>query len=193
MIPFWIKLAYTLFVAIIMAVYATKYSRSNFLWFSDIALLATVPALWFESPFLASMVSVGILLPEILWNLSYFGQLLTGKRISGLADYMFDTRRPLYLRALSLFHVILPPLLVWMVARLGYEPAAWIAQTALAWVVLPLCFWLTDPALNVNWVFGFGNKQQKLMPPLAYLGLLMVCFPVLIYLPTHLLLRSLFG
>ena len=193
MIPLWLKLAYTLFVAIIMAVYATKYSRSNFLWFSDIALLATVPALWFESPFLASMVSVGILLPEILWNLSYFGQLLTGKRISGLADYMFDTRRPLYLRALSLFHVILPPLLVWMVARLGYEPAAWIAQTALAWVVLPLCFWLTDPALNVNWVFGFGNKQQKLMPPLAYLGLLMVCFPVLIYLPTHLLLRSLFG
>lgn len=193
MIPLWLKLAYTLFVAIIVAVYATKYSRSNFLWFSDIALLATVPALWFESPFLASMVAVGILLPEILWNLSYFGQLLTGKRISGLADYMFDTRRPLYLRALSLFHVILPPLLVWMVARLGYEPAAWIAQTALAWVVLPMCFWLTDPALNVNWVFGFGNKQQKLMSPLAYLGLLMVGFPVLIYLPTHLLLRSLFG
>ena len=117
MIPLWLKLAYTLFVAIIMAVYATKYSRSNFLWFSDIALLATVPALWFESPFLASMVSVGILLPEILWNLSYFGQLLTGKRISGLADYMFDTRRPLYLRALSLFHVILPPLLVWKIGR----------------------------------------------------------------------------
>ncbi len=193
MIPLWLKLAYTLFVAIIVAVYATKYSRSNFLWFSDIALLATVPALWFESPFLASMVAVGILLPEILWNLSYFGQLLTGKRVSGLADYMFDARRPLYLRALSLFHVILPPLLVWMVARLGYEPAAWIAQTALAWVVLPMCFWLTDPALNVNWVFGFGNKQQKLMSPLAYLGLLMVGFPVLIYLPTHLLLRSLFG
>ena len=193
MIPLWLKLAYTLFVAIIVAVYATKYSRSNFLWFSDIALLATVPALWFESPFLASMVSVGILLPEILWNLSYFGQLLTGKRISGLADYMFDTRRPLYLRALSLFHVILPPLLVWMVARLGYEPEAWIAQTALAWVVLPMCFWFTDPALNVNWVFGFGNKQQKLMSPLSYLGLLMVGFPVLIYLPTHLVLRSLFG
>ena len=193
MIPLWLKLAYTLFVAIIVAVYATKYSRSNFLWFSDIALLTTVPALWFESPFLASMVAVGILLPEILWNLSYFGQLLTGKRISGLADYMFDARRPLYLRALSLFHVILPPLLVWMVARLGYEPGAWIAQTALAWVVLPLCYWLTDPALNVNWVFGFGNKQQKLMSPLAYLGLLMVGFPVLIYLPTHLLLWSLFG
>ncbi|MGH8711417.1 MAG: hypothetical protein ACREVA_08905 [Burkholderiales bacterium] len=193
MIPLWIKLAYTLFVAITMAIYATKYSRGNLLWFSDIALLATVPALWFESPFLASMITVGVLLPEVLWNVSFFGQLVTGKRISGLTEYMFDARKPLYLRALSLFHVFLPALLFWLVARLGYEPAALIAQTALAWVVLPLCYWLTNPAENINWVFGFGNKPQKRMPPLAYLGLLMVGFPVLIYLPTHLLLRSLFG
>lgn len=193
MIPLWIKLAYTLFVAITMAIYATKYSRGNLLWFSDIALLATVPALWFESPFLASMITVGVLLPEVLWNVSFFGQLVTGKRISGLTEYMFDARKPLYLRALSLFHVFLPALLFWLVARLGYEPAALIAQTALAWVVLPLCYWLTNPAENINWVFGFGNKPQKRMAPLAYLGLLMVGFPVLIYLPTHLLLRSLFG
>ena len=193
MIPLWIKLAYTLFVAITVAVYATKYSRSNFLWFSDIALLATVPALWFESPFLASMMAVGTLLAETLWNVSFFGQLLTGKHVSGLTDYMFDPRRPLYLRALSLFHVFLPPLLVWMVALLGYEPSAWIAQTVLTWVVLPLCYWFTDPALNVNWVFGPGNRPQRRMAPLAYLGLLMVGFPVLIFLPTHLLLRHLFG
>ena len=193
MIPLWIKLAYTLFVAITMAIYATKYSRGNLLWFSDIALLATVPALWFESPFLASMMAVGVLLPEALWNVSFFGQLLTGKRISGLTEYMFDARKSLYLRALSLFHVFLPALLFWMVAQLGYEPAALIAQTGLAWVVLPLCYWITNPAENINWVFGFGNKPQKRMAPLAYLGLLMVGFPVFIYLPTHLLLWSLFG
>ena len=193
MIPLWIKLAYTLYVVVTMAVYSTKYSRGNLLWFSDIALLVTVAALWFESPFLASMMTIGVLLPEVLWNMSFFGQLVTGKRISGLTDYMFDSRKPLYLRALSLFHVFLPVLLFWMVARLGYEPAAVIAQTVLAWVVLPLCYWLTNPAENINWVFGFGNKPQKRMAPLAYLGLLMVGFPVLIYLPTHLLLRSLFG
>ena len=185
LIPLWIKLAYTLFVAITVPVYATKYSRGNFLWFSDIALLATVATLWFESPFLASMMAVGVLLPEVLWNISFFGQLLTGKRVSGLADYMFDTRKPLYLRALSLFHVFLPALLVWMIARLGYEPAAWIAQTALAWLVLPLCYWFTDPAENVNWVFGPGNQRQNRLAPLVYLGLLMVGFPLLIYLPTH--------
>ena len=193
MIPLWIKLAYTLFAAITVTVYALKYSHDNFLWFSDIALLATVIALWLESSFLASMMAVAILLPEMLWNISFFGQLLTGKRVSGLTDYMFDARKPLYLKALSLFHVFLPALLVWMVARLGYEPDAWIAQTALAWVVLPLCYCLTDPAENVNWVFGPGNQPQTRIAPLAYLGLLMAGFPVLIYIPAHWLLRSLFG
>jgi hypothetical protein len=192
-IPLWIKLAYTLFVLVTVAVYAVKYPLGNFLWFSDIALLATVPALWFEDNLLASMMALGILLPEALWNASFLGQLVTGKRLSGLTDYMFDPAKPLYLRALSLFHVFLPLLLVWMIARLGYAPEAWIAQTVLAWVVLPLSFWLTNPEENVNWVYGFGARSQKRMPRLAYLLLLMIGFPVLIYLPTHWLLQTLLG
>ena len=192
-IPLWIKLGYTLFVLLTAAVYAVKYPFGNFLWFSDIALFATVPALWFESSFLASMTAVGVLLPEALWNVSFFGQLVTRKRVSGLTEYMFDPDKPLYLRALSLFHVFLPALLVWMIAQLGYEPEALIAQTVLCWIVLPLSFWLTRPEENVNWVYGFGARPQKLMPPLAYLLLLMIGFPALIYLPTHLLLQALFG
>lgn len=193
MMPLWVKLVFTLFVLVTVAVYAVKYPLGNFLWFSDIALLATVPALWFESSLLASMMAVGILLPEALWNVSFLGQLATGKRLSGLTDYMFDPDKPLYLKALSLFHVFLPPLLVWMIAQLGYAPEAWIPQTVLAWVVLPLSFWLTTPAENVNWVYGFGARPQKRMPPLAYLLLLMTGFPVLVYLPTHLLLQGLFA
>lgn len=195
LIPLWLKLAYTGFVVVTVAVYAVKYPLVNFLWFSDIALLATVPALWFESALLASMMAVAVLLPEAVWNLSFFAQLLTGKRLSGLADYMFDPAKPRYLRALSLFHIFLPPLLLWMLARLGYEPQAWIAQTALAWVVLPLTYWLVDPEAeeNVNWVFGPGSKPQKRVPPLAYLGLVMIGFPLLIYVPTHLMLQVLFG
>lgn len=192
-IPLWIKLAYTVFVAITVPIYAAKYSAGNFLWFSDITLLATVAALWLESPLLASMMAVGTLLPDVLWNASFFGQLLSGKRVSGLTDYMFDPRYPLYLRALSLFHVFLPVLLLWMVARLGYAPEALIAQTALAWIVLPLSYRLTDPKENVNWVFGLGGEPQKRIPPLLYLGLLMLGFPLLIYLPTHLLLEAVFG
>ena len=158
MIPLWIKISYTVFVVITVAVYAVRYPPGNFFWFSDIALMLTVPALWLESSLLASMLSVGVLLPEVFWNLGYFLRLLTGRRLAGLTDYMFDATKPLYLRALSLFHVFLPVLLLWMVSRLGYATEALLVQTIVAWVVLPLTYALET-----------GKHTSKSM---SYLGIL---------------------
>ena len=42
-IPLWVKLGYTLFVAVLVPIYLRHYGPANFLWFSDVALLATVP------------------------------------------------------------------------------------------------------------------------------------------------------
>jgi hypothetical protein len=194
LIPIWLKLVYTVFVAVTVAVYLRKYPLWNFLWFSDIALIATVPALWLESSLIASMMLVGVVLPEILWNGAYFARLATRKRLFGLTDYMFDATKPRYLRAISLFHVFLPVLLLWMAAVLGYDSRALVAQTLLAWIVLPLSYWLGDPKVeNLNWVFGWKAEPQTRIPPLAYLGLVMLAFPLLIYLPTHLVLLRVFG
>jgi hypothetical protein len=192
MIPLWIKITYTLFAVVTIAVYAVKYPLGNFLWFSDIALVLAVPALWFESSLLASMMGIAILLPEVFWNVSFFGRLLTGKRLAGLTDYMFDAQKARYLRALSLFLIFLPVLLLWMIARLGYSPKALIAQTVLAWIVLPLTYAITDREKNINWVFGPAPVQRTRLSAILYLGLLMIAFPVLVYLPTHLLLQAFF-
>lgn len=191
-IPLWIKLIYTLYLAVLVPVYWAKYGPQNFLWFSDIALLLAAAALWMESPLLASMMALAVTLPELAWNAGFFGRLLFGMNMGGLSGYMFDARTPLYLRALSLFHVILPILLVWMVYRLGYDRRAWLAQTLVAMLVLPATYWLTSPEHNINWVFGPGSRPQTRMPPLLYLGLMMVLFPLAIYLPTHWVLDRLF-
>lgn len=189
----WIKVAYTAFAALVVVFYLASYGPANFLWFSDIALIVTAFALWLESPLLAGTMAVGVLLPELFWNVGYFARLLTGRRVSGLTDYMFDPEKPLFLRALSLFHVVVPVVLLWMLHRLGYDPRALFAQTLLAWIVLPLSYGLTPPSRNVNWVYGPGNEPQKRMPPMAYLGLLMLGFPLAVYLPTHFVLKALFG
>jgi hypothetical protein len=139
------------------------------------------------------MMTLAIALPELAWNVDFFGRLLTGRQVLGLSAYMFDTTRPLGLRALSLFHVALPVLLVWLVHRLGYDRRAWAYQTAVALVVLPVTYWLTDPADNVNWVYGPGSKPQTWIGRGVYLALVMVFFPLVIYLPTHFLLSGLFG
>jgi hypothetical protein len=193
LIPLWIKILYTLFLCVLVPVYWIHWGPRNFLWFSDIALLATAIALWLESALLASMMTLAIALPELAWNADFFGRLVTGRHILGLSGYMFDGRKPLFLRALSLFHVVLPALLLWAVHRLGYEPRALAFQTVAALVILPVTYALTDPADNINWVYGPGRKPQTWTSPRAYLALVMLFFPVVIYLPTHLLLSALSG
>jgi len=181
-----IKIAYTLFLAVLVPVYWAHYGPRNFLWFSDVALLGAGAALWLESPLLASMMVLAVLLPECAWNLDFFGRLLTGHRMFGMSAYMFERERPRFIRALSLFHVPLPVGLVWLVHRLGYDRRAWLGQSLLALVVLPVTYWITDPAENVNWVHGLGAPQRRL-PPWLYLALLIVAFALVLYLPPHLL------
>jgi hypothetical protein len=192
-IPLWLKLGYTLMVAAIVPVYFVHYGPANFLWFSDIALIATAVALWAESRLLASMMAVAVLLPELLWNVSFFSRLLARVRVSPLADYMFDRAIPLWIRALSLFHIPMPLVLLWMVHALGYDARALPAQTALAWVVFPVTYALTDPKENINWVFGPGGEPQRRLPPRLYLLLVLLVFPLIVYVPTHFLLTALFG
>ena len=189
MIPLWLKLAVTVFVTILVIVYAKQWGWANFLWFSDIALIGAVPALWLESAFIASMMALAVLLADGLWNVSYLAQLLTGKRVIGLSDYMFDRGKPRWLRALSLFHVWLPALLLWMVWRLGYAPHALVAMTLLCWVVLLVCFFFTDPDENINWAFGFAGRRQNKRPAWQHLLLTMLAFPLLAYVPTHYFLK----
>ncbi len=187
-----IKVPYTLFVAVLVPVYWVQHGPANFLWFSDIALLVLLVALWREDRLLTSMMAVAVLLPEIGWNLDFFAALMVGQAPIGIAAYMFDPSMPLYLRALSGFHFVLVPLLLWLVYRLGYDPAAFRAQTVLAWIVLPLSRVLSSPEQNVNWVYGPGDFRQTWLPDPLYVGLLMVLFPVFFYLPAHALLKRLF-
>ena len=69
-----------------------------------------------------------------------FFRLATGGPLIGLANYMFDTSIPRFTRGLSLFHVALPLLLVWMLHRLGYDRRALFWQTIVAAVVFPLSY-----------------------------------------------------
>jgi hypothetical protein len=193
LIPLWGKILYTLFLCVLVPTYWIYWGARNFLWFSDIALLTTAAALWLESALLASMMTLAIGLPELAWNVDFFGRLLTGRHVLGLSSYMFDARKPPALRALSLFHVGLPIVLVWMVHRLGYDPRALLFQTVVALIVLPVTYWVTEPADNVNWVYGPGSKPQTWMRPSTYLALAMIGFPLVFYLPVHLLLQRLFG
>lgn len=201
-IPLWVKVGYSIFVAVMVPYYWHAYGPTNFLYFCDVAVFFTLAALWMESPLLASMPAVGILLPQALWMIDFLAELV-GLRILSMTAYMFDERLPLYVRGISLFHFWLPLLLVWLVMRLGYDKRAFKYWTVFAIGLLIICYQMPAPPaptdnpntpVNINYVYGLSAKQpQTWMPPLAYLALMIVGLPIVLYWPTHKLLEKLAG
>ena len=187
--PYWLKFAYSLMVTVIVVVYWIELGPVNFLWFSDIALIALVPALWWENRLISSTMAVSVLLIEIGWIIDFLsaGQLLGGAR------YVFENETELHIRVISaLFHMVLPAMLIYLLIRLGYDRRAFWWQTLLMLVVVPVSYVLSPVEENINWVFGPGEPQQ-LLPPLLYLGLLMLVFALGVYLPSHLLFSRFLG
>jgi hypothetical protein len=175
-----------------MAIWWKNYGWRNFLWFSDIAFIGAVPAMWMGSSPLASVLAVAVLLPEILWNVDFIGRLVLRRRITGLTDYMFEPERPRLLRGLSLFHVPLPLVLLWLLAAYGYDQGVGlVGAIALAAVVLPLSRLVSAPDKNINWTYGLGAAQVR-WPAWAYVLALFAGFVVFVFVPTDLLLRRIY-
>ena len=196
-LPLWLKLAYTAFMAVLVPVYWRNYGPTNFLYFCDVALMITLVGIWIESPLLVSMCAVGILASQALWVVDFLSNLI-GVPLTGMTDYMFAADHSLFLRGLSLFHGWLPFLLVYLVWRLGYDRRGFPAWTALAWVLVLICFFFMppprpDPGLtpvNINYVWGMSDTAaQQWMPPAVWVAGLIVLLPALLYVPVHFLLR----
>jgi hypothetical protein len=199
-LPLYIKLSYSAFMAVLVPVYWHDYGPTNFLYFCDTALFLTLFGVWRESALAVSMAAVGILLPQFLWCLD-FGAQCAGLKLTGMTGYMFEPNRSLFLRGLSLFHGWLPFLLVFLVAKLGYDRRALKAWTGLALVLCLAAYFLLPPAgatladpqlpRNINYVFGFDDAHpQHWMAPGLYLAAWVLALFTLAYLPTHWLLKK---
>jgi hypothetical protein len=195
-LPLWLKLAYSAFMAVLVPVYWYYYGPTNFLYFCDVAPFLTLAGIWLESPLLVSMCAVGILLPQTIWVLDFFGNMI-GRPVTGMTDYMFKHENSLFLRGLSSFHGWLPFLLLLLVFRLGYDRRALAAWTGLAWLLLLICFFLMPPPhpdpgmtpVNINYVWGpSDNVAQSWVSPHVWFAGLMIGMPLLLFAPVHWLL-----
>jgi len=187
-LPRWLKIAWTVWVLAWVPFYWKQYGAQTFLHFCDLGNFFIAIGLWMESALIFSWQATGLLLFQTLYTIDLVSALVSGKHIIGGTEYMFDVNVPLFVRLLSLFHVVMPPLLLWAISRLGYDPRGWKLQTLTTWIVVPVnYFWRPDR--DVNWARGLFYREQHLVPGLLYLLAYLIVVPLLVYFPTHLLLQ----
>jgi len=172
--------------------YWRTWGVSNFLQLCDIAVLLTCVGFWANSRLLISSQAVSSLLVDLVWTLDASWRFLLGRHLLGGTEYFFDPRYPLWVRLLSLFHIVMPPLLLWTLHRTGYDRRGFRLQSLIALLVF-IASRFTSPAKNMNFAFTDPFFHRSWGPPPVHVAISFLFMIIVVYLPTHLVLNRVFG
>lgn len=191
MIPLAAKVGFSIWLLVWLSIMLEPVGPQNFFWLCNAAMFLIVVALWTENRMILSSQAGTVVLVGAVWTADLLLALILGGSVTGFTAYMFDESLPLLLRLTSLYHVGLPPFMLFVLWRTGYDQRAWRFQCGIGALMVVGAWLLTEPYRNVNWVHQpFGLEQPPL--PLALWVLVLVCvYPMLIYFPGHLLVLRL--
>lgn len=191
-IPRWLKIAATAWVAVWFPIYLVYYGWANFIHLSDIAIVLLTIGLWTSSSLLVSSQAISVLIGETLWIVDVLWTVGFGHHLIGGTQYMWNRQYPLWLRLMSCYHFVLPVLLVWAVARLGYDRRGLKLQIGIGAAAL-VAGRLWGRKDNINFAFRDPIFHRAWGPAPTHLLMMFAGMILLDYLPTHWLLSWLFG
>ncbi|MFZ0213825.1 MAG: hypothetical protein WBE20_06680 [Candidatus Acidiferrales bacterium] len=187
--PQWIRWASVAWLAVWIPAYWITWGASNFIHLCDIAVILTCAGIWLGNARLLSSQAVSSIAIDLLWDLDAAWKIFFGHTLLGATDYLWDANFPHWVRMLSLFHVVWPILLLWSLKRAGYDRSGFIFQTSIAALAMVAARY-TNPAQNINYVFSDPILHRMWGPEPAHLALMWIGLVVVIYLPTHIVLRK---
>ena len=132
------------------------------------------------------------MLIDIVWTLDVAARLIFGRHLIGGTEYLFDGSTPFWARLLSLFHIVLPFILLWALSRLGYDRRGCKLQSAILLPVLIASRFVT-PDQNLNFAVNDPFLHRSYGPAPAHLAITFLFLVLVVYLPTHLLFLRLFS
>jgi hypothetical protein len=171
--------------------YALYWGWANFLHLCDVAVLLTCIGFARGDVLLLSSQAVSSLFGDLLWCLDAGWRLFTGRHLAGGTEYMWDVRFPLWVRLLSLFHIVLPVLLLAALRRTGYDHRALRLQSGIAAAILLVSRFL-GAAQNLNYAFADPIFHRSFGPAPVHLALIFAALAGIVYWPTHALLARAF-
>lgn len=189
--PAWVRWASILWLLVWFPVYWRMWGAANFLHLCDIAVILTCAGLCLDNSLLLSSQAVSSLLIDFIWTLDAAWKLILGRHLTGGTEYVFDTHYALWVRLLSLFHVVLPVVLLWALYRLGYDRRGLALQSAIALGALLASRW-AGAADNINFAFRDPFFHRAWGPAPLHIAITFLALLAAVYLPTHLALKKFF-
>ena len=121
---------------------------------------------------------------DTVWTLDFLWRLLLGRHLIGGTEYMWDPRWPLCTRLLSLYHVVLPGLLLMALRRTGYDRRAYLLQSLIA-VGAVIAGRLLGPRVNINYAFVDPILKRSWQPAALHLAVIAGTLVAVVYPLTH--------
>ena len=191
-IPPWLRWVALVWMLIWFPTYWHTWGASNFVQLCDVAVILTCVGIWTNSGLLISSQAVSALLVDAAWALDAGWRLFTRHHLLGGTEYLFDPSKPLWIRLLSLYHLALPPLLLWLLYRLGYDKRGWALQSAIALPVF-IASRFTIPTKNMNFALADPFFRRQWGPAPVHIVVIWLFVVFVVYLPTHFFLMRLFA
>jgi hypothetical protein len=189
--PDWLRWGALVWLLIWIPAYWRTWGAANFLHLCDVGVILTCAGLWSNSGLLVSSQAVAALLVDIAWTADAAWKIFFGRYLTGGMDYLLDARYPLWIRLLSLYHLVIPVLLLWAVARTGYDRRGWGLQSAIAAVVFAASRF-TPSEQNINFAFSDPFIHRVWGPPAIHVVVSTLFMIFVVYFPTHVILKRLF-
>ncbi len=190
-LPLWIRWAAALWLVFWFTVYRRSWGPLNFLHLCDISEILACIGFAADSALLISSQAVASLLVDAAWALDAGWTVVFGHHLIGGTEYLFDPSHALWVRLLSLFHLILPVLLLWAVHRQGYDRRGFPLQLAIAFPAF-IASRFAPAAQNINYAFTDPFLHRSWGPAPVHILAAFLFMLVVVYLPTHLVLKRLF-
>lgn len=184
-----IRVAFTAWMLFWIPMVLWVYGPQNFLWLCNLAKFVILCALWTNNSLLVSSQAGTVSLVGAGWLLDLIPALITGGETAVFTGYMFNPEIPLIARVVSLYHVALPVLVIWLCVRIGYDSRGPWLQSLIGALAIIATWLLTEPYRNINLIWQPPGPEVAWLPTPAIVVAAVILYPLLLYFPGHWLVR----
>jgi len=189
--PAWVRWSALIWLGVWLTIYLRFWGPTTFLFLCDIAVILTCVGLFTGNALLLSSQAVSSLVIDTAWALDIATKLIFDRHLIGGTDYFFDPNYPLWVRLFSLFHVVMPFLLIYGVRRTGYDRRALRLQFLIAAVAM-IASRFAAAARNINFAHVDPILHRQWGPAPIHVAAMLAGLTIVIYIPTHAVLLRIF-